>query len=67
MFTDPENYNRDTQRESERDFLPFEESFNKNQNKNNYKIIQNNPNNTPSFGQTNINNSKTLNIKKNTN
>ena len=33
MFTDPENYNRDTQRESERDFLPFEESFNKNQNK----------------------------------
>jgi hypothetical protein len=67
MFTDPENYNRDTQRESERDFLPFEESFNKNQNKNNYKIIQNNPNNPPSFGPTNINNSQNPNIKINPN
>ena len=39
MFTDPENYNqRDTQRESEKEFFPFEESTNnKNitQNKNN--------------------------------
>ena len=29
MFTDPENYNqRDTQRESEKEFFPFEESTN---------------------------------------
>ena len=59
MFTDPENYNqRDTQRESEKEFFPFEESTNnKNitQNKNNYNIYETNLNN-PSFGPTNQNN-----------
>ena len=67
MFTDPENYNRDTQRESERDFLPFEESYNKKENKNNYPIFQNNLNNPPSFGPTNINNNQNQNIKINQN
>ena len=59
MFTDPENYNqRDTQRESEKEFFPFEESTNnKNitQNKNNYNIYETNLNN-PSFGPTIQNN-----------
>ena len=59
MFTDPENYNqRDTLRESEKEFFPFEESTNnKNitQNKNNHNIYETNLNN-PSFGPTNQNN-----------
>ena len=55
MFTDPENYNRDTLRESDKDFLPFEESFKNNQNKKNYPNYQNNQNTTPSFGSSNIN------------
>ena len=72
MFTDPENYNqRDTQRESEREFFPFEESQknkNINQNKNTYPMYETNLNN-PSFGPTNQNNlQNTINkIKKENN
>ncbi len=67
MFTDPENYNRDTLRESDKDFLPFEESFKNNQNKKNYPNYQNNQNNTPSFGSSNINDLKNQNTKINQN
>ena len=67
MFTDPENYNRDTLRESDKDFLPFEESFKNNQNKKNYPNYQNNQNTTPSFGSSNINDLKKQNTKINQN
>ena len=56
MFTDPENYNRDTLRESDKDFLPFEESFKNNQNKKNYPNYQNNQNQNNENYNNNYNN-----------